>query len=512
MPQVATAATAPAIALLAALLISAIAAPAHVGNAIKVVARLAIALGVFLLTVNGVRDERRMRVALAVTSVAGAIVGACALGEYLGLARVLQFLEQFRDGVHVVGGQVRASGTLQYPTITSMYLEIVFAFALGLFVSAIAEERWIAGGFVLLGLAAVAEGITLTFTRAGIITMGASLVVVGTWRYARHGFDRGVWATCAAAAVVSGLLLLSWSAESLHLRFTSENRQGWYRATFDPPADLAFDAGETQFIDVTVINDGRITWQGSADTPFYASYHWVDEHTSRVIEYDGIRTPFPSALAPGDTVTLQMEVRAPVRAGRYRIAWDIVQEHRLWFSTEGGAHTTMTAAAVTGVTSAKPPVRARGTPASLPVPARTIGRGTLWVAALRMLAAHPLMGVGLDNFRLSYGPYAGVEHADPRVHTNNVYLEILSGGGLLAGVVLGWLLWRVASTGPARWEQLRDTAIDPLYSGVAAAACAILLHGLVDAFLTFTPTYLAFAITLGLLMAPVREEQHAHRI
>ncbi len=39
-------------------------------------------------------------------------------------------LKAFRPGFHVVGGQLRATSTLFYPTITSMFLEV--AFALGL--------------------------------------------------------------------------------------------------------------------------------------------------------------------------------------------------------------------------------------------------------------------------------------------------------------------------------------------------------------------------------------------
>ena len=33
--------------------------------------------------------------------------------------------------------------------------------------------------------------------------------------------------------------------------------------------------------------------------------------------------------------------------------------------------------------------------------------------------------------------------------------------------------------------------------GIAAAMAAIAIHGLVDSFLTFTPTYVLFAIVLG---------------
>ena len=69
---------------------------------------------------------------------------------------------------------------------------------------------------------------------------------------------------------------------------------------------------------------------------------------------------------------------------------------------------------------------------------------TLWQAAGRMLMAHPVLGVGPDNFRLLYGGYAGIANPDPRVHTNNMYLEALIGGGLVAGAAFAWLCWRAA--------------------------------------------------------------------
>jgi hypothetical protein len=42
----------------------------------------------------------------------------------------------------------------------------------------------------------------------------------------------------------------------------------------------------------------------------------------------------------------------------------------------------------------------------------------------------------------------------------------------------------------------------PVYAGVVAALVAIALHGLVDSFLTLTPTYLAMSLAAGLAIAP----------
>ena len=53
---------------------------------------------------------------------------------------VLDILTVFRPGFHVVGGQLRATSTLFYPTIASMFLEV--AFAAGLWLMLEPSRRW----------------------------------------------------------------------------------------------------------------------------------------------------------------------------------------------------------------------------------------------------------------------------------------------------------------------------------------------------------------------------------
>src|SRR4030095_13711245 len=65
------------------------------------------------------------------------------------------------------------------------------------------------------------------------------------------------------------------------------------------------------------------------------------------------------------------------------------------------------------------------------------GRLVLWGAAARMFAAYPLLGVGPDNFRLTYPRYAGLTSGDPRTHSNNMYLEVAAGGGLVTPLGFG---------------------------------------------------------------------------
>ncbi len=134
------------------------------------------------------------------------------------------------------------------------------------------------------------------------------------------------------------------------------------------------------------------------------------------------------------------QVRAPRQPGQYRLEWDLVQEGRLWFSTEPGATRTMSRATVTGDPYDGPIV-------TLAPPRPTVrpGRLQLWRAAWRMFAAHPIAGVGPDNFRLVYGGYLGLANTDQRTHSNNMYIEMLAGGGLLVAGAFGWLAWRSAA-------------------------------------------------------------------
>jgi hypothetical protein len=66
------------------------------------------------------------------------------------------------------------------------------------------------------------------------------------------------------------------------------------------------------------------------------SYHWLDTLGNPIV-WDGIRTPLPRPLPPGDRLTLCIALRAPMPPGRYRLALDLVAEHRAWFGELGSA-------------------------------------------------------------------------------------------------------------------------------------------------------------------------------
>ena len=99
-------------------------------------------------------------------------------------------------------------------------------------------------------------------------------------------------------------------------------------------------AGKDFSGDVVIRNISKATWPSRANAKnrsnVVLSYRWKDLK-GKVIVADGMRTPLPQDLAPGESVRLKMNVAAPARPGRYVINITLVQEGFAWFDEKGGA-------------------------------------------------------------------------------------------------------------------------------------------------------------------------------
>jgi len=369
---------------------------------------------------------------------------------------------------------------------------------LGVMLAALDEASRVRVAMVFVALVVIAEAITLTFTRAGLITMAVSLLVVGGARRLRPHAGPATALLAGLAAIVVLLFAGSHSTESLWLRLTSEGQESWYRAAVVAPRTLELKTGSRAEVPITVTNTGRLPWDSQATPPMLLSYHWLERAGDRFVTFEGERTALAAPVLPGSTVAVALQVHAPRRPGEYRLEWDVVQEGHLWFSTEPGAVRTMSRVVVAGADSGAP---LHTTPP--PRPTVRPGRLVLWRAAALMFLAHPFAGVGPDNFRLAYGSYLGLAGADQRTHSNNMYLEMLAGGGVLVAAAFAWLTWRSARCAIAI---VRETspADATLALGLAAAMLAIGIHASVDSFLSFAPTYVLFSLTLGCAAACAR--------
>lgn len=132
--------------------------------------------------------------------------------------------------------------------------------------------------------------------------------------------------------------------------------------------------------------------------------------------------------------------------------------------------------------------------------ATSVFRLQLWQASVNMIADHPLLGVGLDNFLYAYRGHYIFEGAwqEPNLsHPHNLVLDFGTRLGLLGFLAGAWLLgslahqlWRLPRRVPARWL--------PIAGGAAAAFVDMLAHGLVDHSFFLVDLAFAFYLFLGL--------------
>lgn len=95
-------------------------------------------------------------------------------------------------------------------------------------------------------------------------------------------------------------------------------------------------AGVATHARVRLENAGTAPWRSRGREGVQLAYHWLDPLGNAIV-WDGSRTAFPDVVAPGDAVELESPVIAPRPPGRYRLAFDLVEEFRFWFAEVGSA-------------------------------------------------------------------------------------------------------------------------------------------------------------------------------
>jgi hypothetical protein len=103
-------------------------------------------------------------------------------------------------------------------------------------------------------------------------------------------------------------------------------------ATYSAPASLTAGANATVSVPLSISNTGTTTWQPGA---FNVSYHLYTSNGALYV-WDGVRTALPSAVAPGQSVTVNVNVKTPAATGTYLLRIDLVQEGVAWFSGQAG--------------------------------------------------------------------------------------------------------------------------------------------------------------------------------
>jgi stage II sporulation protein D len=111
------------------------------------------------------------------------------------------------------------------------------------------------------------------------------------------------------------------------LRVTTDLDAGYGPTT----APTSIVPGGEVNIEVPLTNTGLRTWAAGGDHPIRLGYHWFDM-SSQAIVWDGARTRLPHDVAPGETVRVTVDMRAPDAEGAYALGWDMVEEGAHWFS------------------------------------------------------------------------------------------------------------------------------------------------------------------------------------
>jgi len=96
----------------------------------------------------------------------------------------------------------------------------------------------------------------------------------------------------------------------------------WLGYELEPPR-----AGTLTHARVSLENAGTAPWRG-----LNLSYHWLDDRGNPIV-WDGLRRNV--AAEPGERLQQELKIRGPIPPGRYRLAFDLVDEHRFWLAELG---------------------------------------------------------------------------------------------------------------------------------------------------------------------------------
>jgi O-antigen ligase len=109
-----------------------------------------------------------------------------------------------------------------------------------------------------------------------------------------------------------------------------------------------------------------------------------------------------------------------------------------------------------------------------------VGRLTSWRAATGMIADFPVTGSGFGSFRDVFPAYMPSGESARWAQLHNDYYELLVEGGIIAGLLLLWLIWNYWSRVLRRRYWKLDGQMDPEAIGLLIGLAALSIHALFD--------------------------------
>lgn len=129
-----------------------------------------------------------------------------------------------------------------------------------------------------------------------------------------------------------------------------------------------------------------------------------------------------------------------------------------------------------------------------------VTRTEYWRGAWQMIQDHPLTGVGLGAFPAAYPAYGRSSVKNERLeHTHNDYLQLLTDGGLIGGLIGLWFLFELFRTARRQFQQLERARSQDraLALGGYVALLGIAVHSLLDFNLQIAANALLFLLVIG---------------
>lgn len=117
-----------------------------------------------------------------------------------------------------------------------------------------------------------------------------------------------------------------------------------FNVSWSTSLPISMPVGATVPINVVFKNAGPVVWPDPLTAEpvrkdgAYAvrlSYRWLSEEEGQLTGYDRVRVDLPHSLGPGQTLTLPVLVKVPIKAGKYKLQFDLVQELVAWFESKG---------------------------------------------------------------------------------------------------------------------------------------------------------------------------------
>lgn len=479
-------------------------------NAARAAAKLCLGVLIMVAAADVLRPSRRKQVGgkddgrglLLCLGIAGTSCALVGLAAAAGVRLFDQVVGAFQPQRFFLGGHLRLTSTMEYPNTAGSFLDSSLFAALALAIyrpfrkARLFDYGWLCAALV------TAVALFMTYSRGAI---GAALVALAVCAVALAPHLAARQRAIMLAAVGMALVALaSVVARPFAGSGTSPAPRRVRSALYGLKAaeELKFLVPDrTYYETIGVRNNSSGTW---TEGDFALATRWYDISKARSSALSQAAA-IPRPVAPGEQIALTVTFHTPYREGDYLLIWFVVGRGAAVEVLEN-SYSAAVVCSVRVANGRHPQAlsqEALGLMKTIREERRQLAidfipaRSELWLAALRMFRANPLLGVGPDNFRMLKWDYMQMPGGDETILANNLFLEFLSGSGILGLAALCWLLWEILRQ-VRSWYTLRRSGPEAavlFYS--MAFFTGFLVHGQVDYFLKFTPTFLLFWITAG---------------